>query len=159
MIPQDLQDAVVAELTELFQNHRRQNSMGVSRAISVYAQSAPIREGDDEGRDKEAPPEPFIIVRLQGGDLETETSPHVVGMALIVCVFDADPNRQGYRDALHIVNEIYRRYATDGVIAGRHVLAYPIRWVTQDEDTHPYYYAGMTVHVELTPYTKEVPFT
>jgi len=159
LIPQNLQDAVVDDLRELFKHSKRKNSLGFERAVAVYAQDAPIREHDDEEEDAKGPPEPFVIVRMQGGDIETETNPHIVALGLIVCVYDPNPNRQGYRDTLHIVNEIYRRYATDGVIAGKFVLQYPIKWVTQEEDTHPYYYAGMTVHVEMTAYTKEVPYT
>lgn len=159
MTPQDLQDSVVKDLRELFQHSRSKNSLGVERAVAVYSQDVPIREGDDEGEDKEGPPEPFVIVRLTGGDIEAETSPHRVDLVLIICVYDPDPNRQGYRDALHIITEMHRRYATDGVIAQRYALQYPIKWVMQEEDTHPYYYAGMTLNVEMTAYTKEVPYT
>lgn len=159
MTPQDLQDAVVADLTELFEHTRRKNSLGVERAVAVYPQDEPIRKGDDEDVDKDGPPEPYVIVRLRGGKLDEETSPHVVGLVLIVCVVDTAQNRQGHRDALHIVNEIYRRYATNGVIGGKYTLQYPIEWATQDEDTHPYYFAAMNLNVEMTAYTKEVPYT
>lgn len=159
LTPQELQDAVVADLKELFKHTRRNNSLGAERAVAVYSQDVPIRDGDDEGVDKDGPPEPYVIVRLRGGKLDEETSPHVVGLVLVVCVTDMNPNRQGYRDTIHIVNEIYRRYATNGVIGGKYVLQYPIEWATQDEDTHPYYFAAMNMNVEMVAYTKEVPYT
>lgn len=157
MTQQDLQDAMVADIQQLFEHSRRENSLGVVRPVAVYAQDLPIREADDEGEDKDAPPEPFVIVRLRSGEVATEDSAHVVEVALVVCINDPSPDRQGCRDALHIVNEIYRHYVTNGIIAGKYDVQYPFKWVTQDVDTHPYYYAGISMNVEMPAYTKEVP--
>ena len=71
MTQEFLQDAMVADLKELFSHERLKNSLGVEREIQIYPQDVPIRRGDDEAIDKEAPPEPYVVVRLRGGKTET----------------------------------------------------------------------------------------
>ncbi len=159
MTQEFLQDAVVEDLESLFQHHRLTNSLGVERAVKVYPHDTPIRQGDDEAQDPEAPPEPYVIVRTMGGSIQDESSPQVVEIVLVICVYDRDPARQGYRDALHIVNEVYRHYASNGVVGKRYVLQYPIRWATPDDDSHPYYFAAMALNFEAPAVTKEVPET
>lgn len=157
MTQEILQDAVVADLKALFEGYKLKNSLGVERAIQVFSQDTPIRQGDDEAVDREAPPEPYVIVRTAGGTVEDETVPHVVEIILAICVFDEDPERQGYRDALHIVNEIYRHFAANGIVGKKYALRYPIRWATGDDDNHPYYYAAMALNFEAPAVVKEVP--
>lgn len=157
MTPENLQDAVVADLKRLFEHHHLKNSLGTERVVAVYPNDTPVRQGDDDGADREAPPEPYIVVKLMGGNIQDENAPHVMEIVLVACVYDRDPNRQGSRDALHLVNEIYRHYATNGIVAKWYALQYPIRWAMPDDDTHPYYYAAMALNFEATAVTKEVP--
>lgn len=159
MTQEFLQDAIEADLKTLFSHYRLTNSLGVERAVNIYTHDTPIRQGDDEAQDTEAPPEPYVIVRTMGGNIQDENTPHVVEIVLVVCVYDRDPNRQGYRDALHIVNEICRHYAVNGIVGRRYCLQYPIKWVTPDDDTHPYYFAAMSLNFEAPAVCKEVPET
>lgn len=55
MTQEFLQDAMVADLKELFAHERLKSSLGVEREIQIYPQDVPIRESDDEAQDKEAP--------------------------------------------------------------------------------------------------------
>lgn len=159
MTQEFLQDAVVEDLKSLFSHYRLINSLGVEREIKVYPHDTPIRQGDDEAQDKEAPPEPYVVVRTMGGNIQDESGPHVVEIVLVIGVYDRDPNRQGYRDALHIVNEIYQHYAANGIVGRRYSLQYPIKWVTPDDDNHPYYFAAMALNFEAPAVSKEVPET
>mgnify|MGYP001530422173 FL=1 len=86
----------------------------------------------------------------------------------MVCTYDRNPNRQGYRDVLHIIQEIYGRYAKNplvrikadsgGARGGPWSVKYPIKWVTQQEDTHPYYFGAMSLKFEAPAVRQEVPF-
>ena len=154
-----LQDAIVDDLKNLFQHKTLVNSMGIERALNIYEQELPIREGDDEETDPEASPEPYILVRMPGGEVPEQDAQQDVEIVLVICVFDPDPNRKGYRDALHIVNAILQHYATDGVVGKRYTVKHPIRWATQEEDTHPYYFAAMSLHFEAPAIYREVPQT
>ena len=157
MTQEFLQDAMVEDLKNLFAHYRLTNSLGVERAVNVYAHDTPVRTGDDEGQDREAPPEPYITVRTVGGAIREEDAPHEVQLVLSVCVYDRAEDRQGYRDALHIINEIYRHVAVMGIVGRRYSLQYPIRWATPDDDTHPYYFAAIALNFEAPAVVKEEP--
>lgn len=159
MTQEFLQDAVVEDLQDLFKDYRLKNSLGVERAINIFSYDTPIREGDDEAVDQEAPPEPYIVVRVPGGNIQDETAPHVVEVILIACVCDRDKNRQGYRDAMHIINEAIHHYITHRRVGKKYVAQYPFKWTVPDDDTHPYYFAAMSINFEATAVTMEEPET
>lgn len=177
MTQEFLQDAVVADLEQLFRGENLKNSAGVERRIRVYPQDLPIRAGADiepepEPVEEDAPedqpteetepedvPEPYVIVRVPGGELPDQDARQQVEVILVVCVCDPDPGRQGFRDALHIVNTIMTHYGKNGIVGRRYEVQYPIKWVTQEEDTHPYYFAGMALKLAAPAIFKEVPET
>ena len=179
MTQEFLQDAVVADLEQLFRGETLKNSAGVERRIRVYPQDLPIRAGADiepepveedleaeqpedqttEETEPEDVPEPYVIVRVPGGELPDQDTRQQVEIVLVVCVYDPDPGRQGFRDALHIVNTILTHYGKNGIVGRRYEVQYPIKWVTQEEDTHPYYFAGMALKLAAPAIFKEVPET
>lgn len=115
--PEFLQDAIVADLADLFEGQTLQSSAGDKRPIRVYPQDLPIIEGMDETEDRaEEVPEPYIIVRTNEGNIQDANSAQEIDLILVVCVYDKDPNRQGYRDVLHIIQEIYGRYAKNPMV-------------------------------------------
>ena len=174
---------MVADLEQLFEGETLKNSAGVERRIQVFPQDLPIRAGSgieedpepvedadleaEQLEDREPPeetepedvPEPYVIVRIPGGELPAQDVRQTVEAILIVCVCDPDPNRQGFRDALHIVNKILIHYAENGIVARRYEVQYPIKWVTQEEDNHPYYFAAMALTLDAPAIFKEVPET
>ena len=182
MTQEFLQDAVVADLEQLFKGETLKNSAGVEREIRVFPQDLPIRAGADiepepdpveedmeaEQLEGQAPaeetkpedvPEPYVIVRIPGGELPDQDTRQQVEVILVVCVQDPDPGRQGFRDALHIVNTILTHYGKNSIVGRRYEVQYPIKWVTQEEDTHPYYFAGMALTFAAPAIFKEVPET
>lgn len=46
-----------------------------------------------------------------------------------------------------------------GARGGPWSVKYPIKWVTQQEDTHPYYFGAMSLKFEAPAVRQEVPFT
>lgn len=179
MTQEFLQDAVVVDLEQLFRGETLKNSAGVERRIRVYPQDLPIRAGADiepepveedleaeqpedqttEETETEDVPEPYVIVRVPGGELQDQDTRQQVEIVLVVCVYDPDPGRQGFRDALHIVNTILTHYGKNGIVGRRYEVQYPIKWVTQEEDTHPYYFAAMALKLSAPAIFKEVPET
>lgn len=170
MTQEFLLDAMVKDLETLFKGYTLKNSAGVELPVRVYPQDLPIRAGSDmdtdpeieptEGVDQEAPepvPEPYVIVQIPSGELPEQDERQTVEVILVVCVYDQAPDRQGFRDALHIVNTIMTHYGEGGVVANRYAVQYPIKWVTNQEDTHPYYFAGMALKLDAPAIFKEVP--
>lgn len=158
MTQESLLDALVEDLEKLFSTYTLTNSMGAEREVNVFSQDLPYREDDDE-TDPTVVPEPYIIVRLPSGELPGQDANQTIRAVLVICVCDPDTKRQGYRDALHIVNRILTHYGASGVVGKRYVVQYPIQWVTQEEETHPYYYAGMALTFDAPAIFKEVPET
>ena len=171
MTQEFLQDAVVADLEQLFKGEALKNSTGVERRIQIFPQDLPIRAGadlepeldpeEDPDLEPEQPPEdvpePYVIVRIPGGELPNQDTRQQVELVLVICVYDPDPNRQGFRDALHIVNAILTHYGQNGIVGRRYEVQYPIQWVVPEEDTHPYYFAGMALKLAAPAIFKEVP--
>ena len=173
MTQEFLQDALVADLEQLFKGETLKNSTGVERRIQIFPQDLPIRAGadlepeldpeEDPDLEPEQPPEdvpePYVIVRIPGGELPKQDTRQQVELVLVICVYDPDPNRQGFRDALHIVNTILTHYGRNGIVGRRYEVQYPIQWVVPEEDTHPYYFAGMALKLAAPAIFKEVPET
>lgn len=152
-----LLDAIMEDLKELFSHERLENSLGVEREIQIYAQDTPVREADDEAEDTEAPPEPYVVVCIRGGKTADDEAAQIIEVVLVACVYDPDTERKGFRDALHMINKIYQHYSANAVIGNRWEVLYPIEWTTQEEDTHPYYFAGMSLQIQAPAVHKEVP--
>lgn len=152
MTQESLLDALTEDLRELFRHDRPGG-----RPVAVYPQDLPARSGPDEAEDEA--PEPYVIVRLSSGELPEAGASQKLDAVLVVCVQDPAPDRQGFRDALHIVNAVLRHYGADGVVGGRWALQYPVKWAVQEEDTHPYYFAAMALRFEGPAIFKEVPET
>ena len=101
----------------------------------------------------------YVADKLSDGEVTAQDARQTVNVVMVICVCDPDPNRQGYRDALHIVNEIVRHYERDGIVANRYEAQHPIRWAAQEEDTHPYYFAAVGLPFYAPAIFKEVPET
>lgn len=87
----------------------------------------------------------------------------------MICLYDDRPDRQGYRDLLHIIQEITARYCKNPVIrlrpgsagarGGPYTVKKPIGWSVQNQPTTPYYYGIVEFSLEIPNICPEVPFT
>ena len=168
MTPSVLQDALVSELGDLLSHETYPNSRGEHVPIKVYPQDLPIQNSfDEEGEPFESTPDPYLIVRLNEGSVENTDSAQTVDVILVICLYDNQSNRQGYRDVLHVMNQIMERYGKNQMVGpmehGRTALPFtllhPIKWVMQDDDTHPYYFGAMNLKFETPAVCQEVLFT
>lgn len=139
-----LQDALVADLAALFENRRYNTPSGGTAALSVFSQALPKRqsESDDD-------PFPYIIVRLDSGGIETQTDPHKVAVLLLVGVYDDDPENQGHRAVLEIMEVIQQHYEEIPLLAGQFTFTDPINWALQDEESYPYFFGAASLTFKL----------
>ena len=88
----------------------------------------------------------------------------------MVALYDDRPDRQGYRDLLHIIQEIAARYCKNPVIrirpgsagarGGPYTVKKPIQWaIWNDTKAHPYYLGAVEFQLEIPTICPEVPFT
>lgn len=157
MTQENLLDALTEDLKRLFKDLSLRNSNGTEQRVNVYRQNLPVREGVDEEMNPDAPPEPYILVKLSGGEMPGNGEALTAEAVLLICVYDEAKDRQGYRDMLHIVNVIMLHYGAFSILARKYEIVYPIEWAAQDDDTHPYYFGAVGIDFEIPSIYSEVP--
>lgn len=139
-----LQDDMVADLTSLLQNRRYNKPDGGTAAISVFAQNLPKRQSENDDD-----PFPYVIVRLNNGNIENQTSPHKVSVYLLVGIYDDAMENQGHRAVLEIMEVIQQHYEETPLLSGKFVFTDPVNWALQDEESYPYFFGGLEISVQL----------
>ena len=161
-------DALAADLEDLFAGQLFRSSAGEKRAIRYFVNDLPVATGNDEDRSQDAQ-EPYIIARITEGTIPEGDAAQEVQIVLAICLYDDRPDRQGYRDVLHIIHEIIGRYCKNPVIrirpgsvgarGGPYTVRKPIGWSVQNQPTTPYYYGIVEFSLEIPNICPEVPFT
>ncbi|HIV44350.1 MAG TPA: hypothetical protein H9996_09175 [Candidatus Faecalibacterium avium] len=161
-------DALAADLEDLFAGQLFRSSAGEKRAIRYFVNDLPVATGNDEDRSQDAQ-EPYIIARITEGTIPEGDAAQEVQIVLAICLYDDRPDRQGYRDVLHIIHEIIGRYCKNPVIrirpgsvgarGGPYTVKKPIGWSVQNQPTTPYYYGIVEFSLEIPNICPEVPFT
>lgn len=151
----DLEECLADEFNALFAERTFMNSLGHEVALKSFVHSLPVKSGDDENQTDADLPEPYIVSEVTGGKQATENDPHLVTVAVIICVCDDNTARHGHQDALSIIHRVIERFSKNPVLSGSFNLQYPIEWSLSDEDTYPYYYGGLLMHFEVAAIEKE----
>jgi len=155
----DIEECLAAEFTTLFAGRTFMNSIGHDVSLKSFVHSLPVKSGDDENQTDADLPEPYIVSEVTSGKQASENDPHVVTVAVVICVCDDNTARHGHQDVLAIVHRTLERFSKNPVLAGRFNLQYPLEWTLSDEDTYPYYYGGLLMHFEVAAIEKEDELT
>lgn len=139
-----LQDALVADLLTLFGERRYKAPDGGTEHLSVFAQNLPKRQSENDDD-----PFPYIIVRIDSGDIETQTDPHKVVVMFLVGIYDDDPQNQGHRAVLEIMELIQQHYEEMPLVDGKYTFIDPFKWALQDEESYPYFFGGVEISFKL----------
>lgn len=139
-----LQDALVSDLRVLFQDRRYKTPGGDNAALSVFPQLLPKRvsENDDD-------PFPYIIVRIDSGDIESQTDPCKVSVFILIGIYDDDASNQGHRTVLEIMEVIQQHYEEIPLLDKQFTFTDPFHWALQDEESYPYFFGGIEITFEL----------
>lgn len=153
--PFDLQDALCAEMNELFEGFPLKDADGNRTALKVYAQDLPETETDDEDN---TDPTPYCIVKLVDGTAGGNANN--IRVVLVFCVRDKSRDRQGHRDILTLIFRVYERFAKHPYI-GNFVFpsddAAAFEWAIQDEDTYPFNIGACKLMFNAPSIQKEDP--
>ncbi len=144
MNARELQQAVKDDLTALFQNIRYKTPEDEKAAVSVFEQNLPMRQTEDADD-----PFPYIIVRLDSGGIATQTDPHKVAVILLIGCYDDNPDNQGHKSVLEILEKIQNHYEETPLLAGQFVFRDPFNWALQDEESYPYYCGAANLTFDL----------
>lgn len=171
MVATFLQDDLCEELKKIFKDFRLKNPQGNTSKINIFKQNLPMprpacqddipTELLENGLAEETTaqdPYPYIIIRIEDGEIKDEASTQTVNTYLLIGVFDDSYEKQGTKDVLNIIADIYERFAKIPVLNSRYRVQYPILWALQDEESYPFYYGGMHLSWELAAIRKEDPY-
>lgn len=139
-----LQDALVADLRELFKNRRYKKPDGEPAALSVFAQNLPKRESENDDD-----PFPYIIARIDSGGIENQTEPHKVSIFLLIGIYDDEAENQGHRAVLEVMEVIQQHYEETPLLDGQYVFTDPFHWALQDEESYPFFFGGVEINFHL----------
>lgn len=168
MVAAFLQDDLVAELKYILRDFRLKDPKGNLSEIHIFSQNLPLPESktqdnlpiemlenglaDDITTED---PYPYIIVRIEDGEIKDEASAQKVSTQLIIGIYDDAYEKQGQKDVLNIIADIYERFAKLAVLNYRYTIQYPILWTLQEEESYPYYYGGMQLSWEIAAIRRE----
>lgn len=172
MTPTFLQDALQTELQTLFDGLRLEDPYGKRVPVNVYKQFLPVpvaKEIPDTVTDMELEegiyntesvtvPFPYIIVRLEDGIVSKIDREQTVHVNLLFGVIDRNPDNQGYKDVLNLIQRIMERFEKNPGLAGTYACLHPIEWVLQEEGSYPYFFGGMAMTFETAPIVREDPY-
>lgn len=137
MIPIALQAGLKIRAEEIFAHTRFKKAvLGSDETVklSVFEQNLPQKKEKDENFF------PFLVVKMLDGEKKSVQSEHLVHIGFVIGVYDNDPEGNGYRDVVTIINKLFENISENPVIDGRFELSEPIKWKVHEEETDPYFF-------------------
>ena len=133
MVAALLQDDLADELKEILKDFRLKDPRGNLSGVNVFRQNLPIPESlmqedipeellenglaDDITAED---PYPYIVVKVADGEIKDESSAQTVNTVLQIGVFEDAFEKQGHKDVMNIISDIYERFAKRPVLNGRY---------------------------------------
>lgn len=137
-------DALIELLEELFAGKKYAGQEG-RKALQVFKQDLPIPEDNDRDADTDEACAPYILVRMNSGQIKDDDAAQTVEFGLIICAFDTGRLREGFEDVENIKEDIVQRFCTKPYFGGAFTVLKPIAWALQQDDTHPYYFGAVNL--------------
>ena len=159
MIALSLQDALVRRLEEVFgDEYTLKDKNGKEKPLRLFPQYLPRPRGivpkkkAPGGKPEEDPeiygPEDFeanfpcIVVKLDEGRDKEENAPDAtrIDVRILVGVYDDDPDCQGYRDVLNVLEKIRLELLTHRYLERKYRLEMPFRWYLHEDQPWPVFF-------------------
>lgn len=173
MVAAFLQSELADELRKILVDFRLKNPKGKSSTINIFEQHLPMPEAEQTDWETIQPellenglidqqtkpdPYPYIIVRIDDGEIKDENSAQMVSLTLIIGAYEPEYMKQGHKDILNVIAKIYERFAKMPVLNGKYTIQYPILWGLQEEESYPFYFGGMSLTFEIAAVRREDPY-
>ncbi|MDR1978560.1 MAG: hypothetical protein LBQ42_07485 [Synergistaceae bacterium] len=157
MIALNLQDALAARLREIFSDYALPAKSGAVKNIKVFCQYLPQPKGptikprgepEDEEPEGAYGPEDFeenfpcAVVKFdEATDKEENTSDATrIHIRVLVGVYDENPDCQGYRDVMNILETIRQELLTTRYLERKYKLEMPFKWYLFEEQPWPVFF-------------------
>jgi hypothetical protein len=168
MVAAFLQDDLAAELGNILKDFRLKDPQGNDSKINIFLQYLPMPEPLEQDdipvemlenglADQQTAPDPYpyIVVRIDDGEIKDEDSAQTVDVNLLIGTYEPDYDKQGHKDVLNIIARLYERFAKVPVLNGKYTIQYPVLWALQGEESYPFYFGGMNLTFEIAAVRRE----
>lgn len=158
MSPIDLQNCLIAELTQLFSDQlfqkpkKKETDPDVQTSLTWYPQDLPMQDGYEW--DKYVP---YGIVQLKKGKHPEETEPMDVMGIVYLCLYNDGSQNIGGQEIINAIEKIRQHFFKKHIISGKYSIRFPFEWEMADEELWPYFMAGVETHWALPIICAEDP--
>lgn len=153
MTPQDVQDAMAAELAALFADDIAKDQSGTAKAPHIFTQELP-----DPSETEEKPGDrcPYVQI-IVGNGKNPEGDAATVAVTLIFCICDDDISKQGHRIILHMIQLVAERFGKTPLLKPAAIRTGEMEWTLPDDQPMPLYLGGMALTFSIPGFVKEDP--
>lgn len=138
MTPIGLQNALIAEVEDLLKNFECDTVSGEKvSGVKGYKQMLPIVTQNDDEYSKFFP---YFIVRIKGGETESDDEPWMVTASVFVGIIDENEAADGHLQTLQMITRITNRFIERPVLNSTYRASQEIKWAIEEESTYPYYF-------------------
>lgn len=167
MTPLFCQKAIIQKLNDIFKEYPLPDpkNKGKYKSLTVYHNDLPIPDYAADGEYSDENSEyfeqyfPYIIVRINGGNVEEGTdSRYLVNITLAVGVYDDSSDKQGYEYVVNVITRIYQEFFKVRLLEEKYQIEYPFEWELQDPfdgDTWPYCFGAVSTRWTVGKITRE----
>lgn len=101
---------------------------------------------------------PFVVVKIADGQKESNHSPQINTIQLVIGLKNEGLEAQGDDDVLACIEAIFQSLNEHPLLAQRYNVVFPMSWALSQEEMHPYYYGGMEFSVDNLQMVQVAPF-
>lgn len=138
MVAIQLQKCLCDEIENVTKDIMLKNPDKQPSKLKCFPQYLPKRDRDDK-----EDPYPYCIVRIVDGEKTDDGQMQIIKAFLIIGIYENEKERQGHLSLLNIIDRIDERFSKNNVI-GCFFMDGTLEWTMQEDDTYPYYFAGIT---------------
>lgn len=144
MVANDLQKALLQEITEILKNLRMKDAAGnYVDGPKGYEQGLPLITEDDED---ESAFFPYFIVKLDEGETAAADEPWKIHVFVLFGIYEDSTENIGHKEVLNMIEKIQQRFEKEPLLCGKYRADPEISWALQDEQTYPFYFGAIELY-------------
>lgn len=98
---------------------------------------------------------PWCTVKIDKGQNKDDNGYQNVKFAIIFGIYSDEPENNGHRDALNLIENFMYRFTRDPILEGQYVCKGDFDWEINEEDTFPYTFAVITTWFQVQTTQRE----
>ncbi len=135
------QDALIELLREIL-GDKKYEAPEESRKLKFFKQELDRPVGDDADTDTNGDSAPYVLVRMEGGEIPDDNSTQLVEFSIEICAYDDSGKNDGYRDVMNITEKITQKVCSAPYFGGCFTILKPFAWAIRKDMREPYYFGA-----------------